>query len=251
MTLEDIQLLLNMPPEEIIIWFRQKGLRTNWDWYETWQDAHAQTFTVAKVMKMDILQDIKEAMVERFENGETFEQFKRKLEPILKEKGWWGKVKAKDVPGVDTDSLDEPDKIVQLGSPHRLATIYRVNTNVAFNSAHYKFQIENAVNRPYWQYLQIQRESKRKTHAKLHKLVFMYNDPIWDIIYPPNDWNCGCRVKALDKKELDRLGLSVSNGSDYLEFVNSIIPEEWRYNPGKTAFQVDLSKYDSDIAKQY
>jgi len=251
MNVNDLKYLFNLPPEKIIEWYKNKGLVLNWDWNETWQDAHARSFTVAKVMKLDILQDVHNAMIERFEKGTTFRKFQRKLEPILRSKGWWGKVKAKDVPGYDPNSNVDPEKIVQLGSPYRLKKIFRINSNVAYNSERYNFQMEDAVNRPYWQYVQVMRETKRTSHNKFHLLVFHYADPIWDILYPPNDWNCGCRVRTLSAAEVEKQKLTISVGSDYLEYAQSIIPEEWRYNPGKTAFQVDLGKYDSKIAKQY
>jgi len=251
MTLKDLKYLFNSPPEKIIEWYRNKKLLLNWNWWETWKDAHSHSFSVAKVMKLDILQDIKNALLKRFEKGETFRQFRRRLEPYLRSKGWWGKVKAIDVPGADPDSLEDPEEVVQLGSPHRLKTIFRVNSIVAFNSGRYKFQIEDAVNRPYWQYVQIMRETKRAAHNKFHLKVFHYSDPIWDILYPPNDWNCGCRVRSFNSGDLERLKLEVSLGSDWMEIATEIIPEEWRYNPGKTSFPLDLDKYDPDIASKY
>lgn len=251
MTLEDLKYLLELPPEEIINWYKAKGLRLNWNWYETWQDANAHTFTVAKVMKMDILQDIHDEMINKFETGETFRMFRKNLEPKLRAKGWWGKVKAKDVPGYNPASGIDPEKEVQLGSPHRLKTIFSTNANVAFNSNRYQFQLEDAVNRPYWQYVQIERKTKRETHSRFHLLVFHYSDPIWDVLYPPNDWQCGCRIRTLSAVDLQRKKLTVSLGSDYLDFANTVIPEEWRYNPGKTAFQVNLNNYDPSISSKY
>ena len=249
MNYDYIKYLFNLPPEEIINWYKSKGYTISWDWQDTWQEAHARAFTVAKVMKLDILQEIKTEVDKIFTDGITYREFYSKLQPILKRLGWWGKVKAGDVPGFDP--LKQPDvdpnRIVQLGSPYRLKTIYQTNANVAFNSGSYKNQLANAVNRPYWQYKQIPRESARKDHAYYADKVFRYDDPIWDIIYPPNAFNCGCYVNALTLEEVENRGLKVYKGKDVLIKV----AEGWNYNPGKTAFKPDLTKYDSELVEQY
>ena len=107
--------------------------------------------------------------------------------------------------------------------------------------------LENVDERPYWLYMQIERPRKRKTHAVYANKVFMWNDPIWDSIFPPNGWNCGCYVIALTKAEMDARGLKVWKGED----VANRVEEGWDYNPGKTMFKPDLTKYDSDLVKQY
>lgn len=248
MTTDQIKFLLNLPPEQIVNWYRSKGLQITWNWWDLWQDVHNQYFTVAKVMRLDLLQDLKDHVNKIFESGITYEQFKRNLEPILRSKGWWGKVKASDVPGYDPASGIDPDKIVQLGSPHRLKTIYRVNSSVAYNSQRYKSQWANRESRPYWWYLQLQRETKRKSHEKFHDKVFLATDPIWDKIYPPNGWYCMCSVRALTKTEFEERKLKLYDGSEF-DFNDNNIPEEWLYNPGKTAFKPDLNKYDNEFKK--
>ncbi len=50
---------------------------------------------------------------------------------------------------------------------------------------------------PYWQYLSVGDSRVRDPHRALHGKVFRWDDPIWDIIYPPNGWNCRCYVKPL------------------------------------------------------
>lgn len=187
---QQLRFLLSTPPEQIVNWYKSKGLASFWNWNDLWQNAHNNSFTVAKAMKLDILQAIKDEVDKIFTQGITFEQFKKNLEPVLKRLGWWGKVKASDVPGFDPSSGIDPDKIVQLGSPQRLKTIYRVNSSVAYNANRYKSQLANYESRPYWLYVQLDRATKRKSHEPFHNKVFMYNDPIWDTIYPPNGWNC-------------------------------------------------------------
>jgi uncharacterized protein with gpF-like domain len=54
-------------------------------------EAHARAFTVAKVMRMDVLTSIREELDRALAKGLTLEQFKANLEPRLKTLGWWGK----------------------------------------------------------------------------------------------------------------------------------------------------------------
>lgn len=245
MNADQIKFLLSLPPEQIVNWYKSKGMQTSWSWRDLWQDAHNRYFTVAKVMRLDILQELKDEVDKIFDSGITYEQFRKNLEPVLKRIGWWGKVKASDVPGYDPSSGIDPNKIVQLGSPHRLKTIYRVNSSVAYNSQRYKSQWANRESRPYWWYLQLQRETKRKSHEKFHDKVFLATDPIWDTIYPPNDWMCMCTVRALTKVEFKERNLKLFVGST----VDVEVAEGWDYNPGKTAFKPDLNKYDDELRK--
>ena len=123
----DIGFLLTLKPEEAIKYFQKKGYTFSWDWKDTWQEANSKAFTVAKGMRLDIIQDIQNGVDKALNDGTTYEDFKRELKPILKSDGWWGKVAAKDVPGYNTENGGDPNKEVQLGSPRRLETIYRTN----------------------------------------------------------------------------------------------------------------------------
>ena len=243
----DLKYLLTLPPEEIVKWYSSKSYTFSWNWRDVWQDAHVRAFTVAKVMKLDILQSIKNEVDKIFKEGITYDEFVKNLEPELKDLGWWDKVRADQVPGYDPKSGVDPSKIIQLGSPRRLATIYQTNANVAYNAARYKFQIQNINSRPYWLYNQIDRPSKRKAHARYAGKVFMADDPIWDKIYPPNGFNCGCFVTALTADEVAARGLIVQNGAN----VKVKVGEGWGYNPGKELFTPDLTQYDADLSAAY
>ena len=248
-----IRYLLTLPPEEIVRWYEGKGYRFSWNWKDTWQDAHTRSFTVAKVMKLDILQSIKNEVDKIFKSGITYEQFYRELEPTLKRLGWWGKVKAKDVPGYKPRPGLDPDKMVQLGSPNRLKTIYQVNANVAYNTGRYNFFMQNTTSRPYWKYHQIERPTYRKEHKPFDNKVFRFDDPIWKIINPPNGWMCGCYITAHTLDEIKGQGIKVSKGKDFMKFVKDGIPEEWQYNPAENyaAWLPDLKKYDKDIKSNF
>jgi uncharacterized protein with gpF-like domain len=247
LTEDQLKYLFSLPPDQIVKWYQSKGTTFSWDWKEVWQEAHSRSFTVAKVMKLDILQELRDEVDKIFTEGITYEQFQKDLEPILRRLGWWGKVPAKDVPGYDPANGIDPEKIVQLGSPYRLNTIFTTNANVGYSKGRYDTMIQNTVERPYWMYKQIERLHKRRSHAIYANKVFMWNDPIWNHIYPPNGFNCGCYIIALNKQEMESLGLHVSNGADFPIEVG----DGWDYNPAITNFKPDLSNYDSDLRNEY
>jgi len=203
----DLSHILNLPPEEVIAYFESKGYEISWNWWETWQQAHDRAFTVAKVVRADILQDIREEVTHVFGDpdyydgrGITEREFIKRLEPRLKAKGWWGRQIV-----VDPDGGAE---VVQLGSPWRLKHIYRQNAQSAYNAGRLKSQRDNADHRPWWQYIAVNDSRTRHTHAELHGKVFRLDDPITDWAYPPNDHGCRCRGRALSQRRLEAEGLT-------------------------------------------
>ncbi|MFH0702863.1 MAG: phage minor head protein [bacterium] len=244
----DLKYMISLSPELAIKFLKTKGFKYSWNWQDIWQEAHTRSFTVAKVLREDILRDIREIIEKTMQEGLTFRQFKKELEPKLKNKGWWGRV----VVGNDTGA-----DVIQLGSVWRLKIIYRTNIQTAYMAGRYKQQADNTDNRPYWQYIAVMDRKTRPAHAQLNGRIFKYNDPFWDSFYPPNGWGCRCRVRALSDNNLkDRnLGIDKSEGqlSEELRLVSKktgelkpitvytdpltghkIAPDVgWSYNPGK------------------
>lgn len=79
--------------------------------------------------------------------------------------------------------------------------------DVEFNDNHLKTEYGNAIataqmadkweklqQHEYLEYRTVGDNRVRRAHKDLDKKVFRTNDPIWDKIYPPNDWNCRCTV---------------------------------------------------------
>ena len=116
--------LFKLAPSLAIKYFKNKNNKLSWDWYELWQDAHKKSFTVAKVMREDILKDIRSALDKALSEGKTFKEFSKELKPTLQKKGWWGEQ-------IVVDSKGNAEK-VQLGSMYRLKTIYSVNMQTAY-----------------------------------------------------------------------------------------------------------------------
>ncbi len=238
----DLYAATKLPPKDALEWFRAKGFQITGDYRELWAEAHARAFTVAKAARLDVLKDIRGVVDKALAEGQTLASFKKELTPLLKKKGWWGKVQD-----------EATGKTVQLGSPHRLATIYRTNLQTAYQAGRYKAQIEDE-NRPYLQYVAVMDQKTRPAHAALNGKVFRADDPIWDSLYPPNDWGCRCRVRALSESALKKKGLAVESSEGRLRSVEVQDPvtgevrpltvyedgkikfypgQGWDYNPGQ------------------
>lgn len=193
-----------MPPRDAVAYFESKGYQLTFDWKDMWQEAHARAFTVTGVAKMDVLEDIRGALEPVLKEGKTERWFQRQLEPVLREKGWWGT-------RIDVDANGNAKK-VRMGSPSRLSLIYRQNTQTAYNAGRYRQQLANAINAPVWVLLAVMDEKTRDEHAAYHETAYEATDPIWLVLYPPNGWGCRCRVVAMGRKAAERAGYTVQTG---------------------------------------
>lgn len=248
----DLTYACKLPPEKAVQYFRQKGYTFSWNWQDTLEGAHARAFTVAKALRLDILQDIRSAVDRSLAEGRTFEQFQRELMPVLKSKGWWGKALVGDGAG--------GAQVVQLGSPYRLKTIYQTNLQTSYMAGRWKALMENVAERPYFMYVAVLDSRTRPLHRALHGKVFRYDDPFWLYFWPPNGWFCRCRVRALSAAEVESMGLTVESSEGRLSFADKVINQAtgevrqvavlettdaagnpitvspdvgWSYNPGK------------------
>ncbi|WP_421173766.1 phage minor head protein [Aeromonas enteropelogenes] len=258
----DLGILLRMEPAAVVDYFRAKGYAISWDWQEVLNSAHARAFTVAKATSLDVLTTIQSSVVQAIATGMTQREFSRQLMPELKKLGWWGQTTVTHENG--------EEQTVTLGSPRRLETIYRTNMTTAYQAGRYLQQL-GLPERPYWQYIAVMDERTRANHAAMNGLVFAATDPIWLTHYPPNDWGCRCRVRAMSKMRLDANGLSVSSSGEGLttstvEFGKSVATGEvyetevttfsrtingqtvtmtpgagWSYNVGAAAFGTDVA----------
>jgi SPP1 gp7 family putative phage head morphogenesis protein len=243
-----------LPPKEAIDYLRRKGFRFSWRWQEMWQEDHAQAFTVAKAMRLDILQDIRDEVDRALAEGTTSREFEKRLTPILQAKGWWGQQRVVGPAGPET---------VHLGSPRRLNTIFATNIQTALQVGHYRQMTDPAVlqARPYWRYSAVLDSRTRPMHRAWHGTILPADDPWWDTHFPPNGWRCRCSATSVSPGELDRdhggrLSRRPDNGT--YEYTNPHTGEVitvprgidpgWAYNPGKTRWHPDLGGYDPDIA---
>jgi SPP1 gp7 family putative phage head morphogenesis protein len=158
--------------------------------------AHATAFTVAGILRQDILQDVRAGLQDSLDNGLTLEQFRRQMTQKLTQKGWLAD-KAKLV--ADEDGVLEGKQL----TPRRLRTIFETNMQSSYGAGRYAQQMENAADRPYWTRVAVMDLRTRPAHAALNGLTARYDDPIWQFAYPPDGWGCRCRVRARSQSDID------------------------------------------------
>lgn len=216
MTNPDIAYALNLKPEEAIRYFEEKGLKLTKSWNELWHEAHVKAFTVAHVSKMDILLDIHAGLRDALHDGITEREFLNRLMPILQAKGWWGKAIDKTT-GEILETYPSSNIPVQYGSPARLQLIYQQNLQTAYMAGRYQAMTGGVTAIPYWRYVAVMDSRTRPAHSALNGRVWRHDDPIWNTLYPPNGWNCRCRVSPISKKSVERKGLQIEDSTGKLE----------------------------------
>jgi SPP1 gp7 family putative phage head morphogenesis protein len=188
----------NLPPEQAVNFLNSKISQESWSWTDVWEKAHEKTFTIAKTLNADVLEDLRSAVEDALANGTPFNEFQKNLEPILKSKGWWG------------SALTPDGEVVHLGTPWRLETIFRTNILSSYQAGRQN-QMNEVLAKPnsrfkYKKYVAIRDLRTRPTHAQLNGKIFPADHDFWTTHTPPNGFNCRCDVVLVSQKEYERLG---------------------------------------------
>ncbi len=180
-------------------WFQAKGLQPGFDHTDVWREEHATSFTVAKAMELDVLTAIRAEAAWAQAEGRTLREFAKTLTPRLQELGWWGRKEA-------VDPVTGEVREVQLGSPRRLATIYRTNMRTARAAGQWERIERTKASHPFLLYELGPSRVHRPEHVGWHGTLLPVDDPWWGTHYPPNGWGCKCRVRQVSRAEAERLG---------------------------------------------
>lgn len=205
----DVHALFDLAPDKAVDYLNSKGLHVGWNWQDTLDNAHARSFTIAKMTQLDLLSDTRKAIAQAMKDGVGFKWFAENIAPVMEAKGWWGQ---KTVTNPSGDVQD-----VQLGSPRRLSTIYNVNRRTAVMAAKYERLVEAADTHPYWQYSAVMDRRTRQTHAMMNGAVYSIDDPFWTHNFPPNGFNCRCTVKPLTASRAEKVGISKSSPQSFMQ----------------------------------
>lgn len=220
--IKKLKACFNKTPEEVVDYLKSQGVEVSWSWREQLDIVRRHAFTVAKVFSADVLQTILDALAEAVENGTSYMDFVKNLSETLAGKGF--------------SRID--------GTAWRLDTVYRSNLQSAYMAGRYYNMLGVRDEFPYWQYIAVLDVRTRPHHATLHGKIFRADDPFWQKAYPPNGYNCRCRMRALSESQIKSRNLKVSSGKD-----TDFEPDEgFAANPA-AEWKPDLNKYAPSIRR--
>jgi hypothetical protein len=235
----------------IAAWAERSQYRLSVHWTDTYQEEHASSFTVAKIVKLDLLTSIKVSLDDVIRNGGTFEQWQASIMPELKKHGWWGVVQNEELTGT-------PDPVVV--DERRLRNIYRTNVRMSIAAGRWrKYQREKAIF-PYIRYISDHyRKHPRLDHKSWHGIILPVDDPAWQWMFPPNGWGCNCRPEQVSQARMDRMGWKVSEAPnpprrDFVTAAGEIVsvPDGvapgFAYNPGTAHLRVVADRATASLA---
>lgn len=91
--------------------------------------------------------------------------------------------------------------------------------------------LSNIDNAPFWLYSAMRDPRSTPAHVKISGMVFKWDNPVWDKIFPPNHMDCRCGVRCIDAQYMSENGLSLSKEAD-LDF-EGVRPHGWSFHPKK------------------
>ena len=189
-------------PQSIVDYLKNKQLTLTYNHYELLKQAHDKAFTVAKVTRMDLLNDIHESLLDSLKTGKNFEAWKKSIIPTLEKKGWWGTQEI-------VSNQGEVKKVVI--NSNRLKIIYDTNMRTAYNN-HREEEMMKLPLSVYWMYRCSFLENSRVTHKKAHGIILHRDHKWWRKNRPQNAWGCKCGWTAHSEKDLKNRGLEIFQG---------------------------------------
>lgn len=210
--------------------FRQKVSMPSKVWTDTLHQAHDRAFVIAGADSVTLVENLRKALDKAINGGSGLAGFRKQFDDIVLREGW----------------------LYNGGRNWRTRVIYDTNLRTAHMAGRLKQMRDPDVIklRPYWQYVHGEtREPKmpRDEHLAWNGKVFRHDDPIWEMIYPPNGWKCSCGVVTVSEAGLKRLGKTKPDTAPKLKMrkvqdkttgdwidVPKGIDFGWGYQPGHT-----------------
>lgn len=173
---------------EQIDFLKQKRGKPTKVWTDAMKGDHDRAFVVAGVTDMAMLEEFQAAIVA---GAETYDAkaFAQEFDRLVEKYGW----------------------SYNGGREWRIRTIFETNIRTSYMAGRLKQMRDPELVkiRPYWMYRHADSRvpmNPRPEHVLWDGLVLDWDDPWWDIYFPPNDWLCSCGVSTLSRGDLRRMG---------------------------------------------
>lgn len=207
---------LDLPFAEAIDFIRSKKAMPTKSHRDVWDAAHSKMFMVAGAATQALTDDFHKAIIKAIEKGTTLEEFRTDFDRIVAAHGW------------------------QYNGTRgwRSRIIFETNLNTAYAAGRYAQMIapETLNSFPYWQYNHSGAEHPRLQHKAWDGLCLEASDPAWNVMYPPNGYNCGCYVTVVSHRGLAALGKAKPDVAPDLNQVGTDVKRgidpSFSYNPG-------------------
>ena len=195
---------LSQPFQEALDYFLKKipSITERWDDYSSEQ--HDYAFTVAGVMREDILEDI-QWLISRMlgSEGLTYNQFQKEFKDLIGKKGW-----------LPTGTQKQQQR--------RLYIIADTNIRQAYKRGQIEQFKQSGLQGKYNYGVWIHRDSPspRHNHKQLHLKAILLDSPFYRQVFAPHGFGCRCRVQFANERIIKRLGATIidpPNPKIYLE----------------------------------
>jgi hypothetical protein len=166
--MKDLLELLHEPLnfEEAIKFFGNKIPVDEATFYELANEYKSIAFTVANYSSAGVLNKFYESIDKALRDGTDIYTFRKDMNEFLETKGYKGI------------------------SRYQADNIFRTNVQTAYSVGHYEQMTDPAVTalRPIWLYDAVDDNHTRRTHLAMNRKAYLFNNPIWDVWYPPNGY---------------------------------------------------------------
>lgn len=159
-------------------------------WTDFMQGQHDRSFVVAGVTDQAMIDEFHTAMVEAARTVDI-RGFAAEFDRLVDRYGW----------------------SYNGGREWRIRTIFDTNIRTSYMAGRLKQMRDPDMVRlrPFWMYRHADTrvpKEPRLRHLAWDGLVLRWDDPWWDVYFPPNDWRCSCGVHSLSRGDLKRMGKS-------------------------------------------
>ena len=206
---------------EAIRWFRQRVPVSDDDFDKLTERARAQSFRVAGVTQLRLVDSVMRSLDKAFANGETLAKFKQRASGVLA-RAWGGP------------------------HPHRVEAIYRTETQRAYMRGRYRQLTHPSTKnlRPFWIYDAVLDSSTTALCRGLNGTTLPLTDPFWKTHYPPLHHNCRSGVRALRRSDVAKRGGPTTDVPD-------LRPDSGFGDTPTDDGEPDISKVDQELQGIY